>query len=51
LNSWSAVRDSAFDTPSGVVIRQGQDANNTLTLLDVSKSELRAMDFTFSHAT
>jgi hypothetical protein len=49
LNSFSAVMSRATDTSAGVVIRQ--DANNTLTLLDVSKSELRAMDFTFSHAT
>jgi hypothetical protein len=46
LNSYAAVVSHASNTSLGVVIRQ--DANNSLTLLDLSKGDLRSADFTFS---
>jgi len=46
LNSYDSVRAHATQVGSNVVIRQ--DANNVLTLSNVSKSSLTASDFTFA---
>ena len=45
LNSYDSVRAHATQVGSNVVIRQ--DANNVLTLSNVSKSSLTASDFVF----
>lgn len=46
LNNFASVMSHAAQVGSGVVITQ--DANNALTLINVTRSSLTAADFTFA---